>query len=190
MNRLIVTLFSAWAAVRQNLRNTCNMEMSLQPCRFLSNSYHRLFLTDWNKSFCLRIRNILCNKISWLIKGSLILTHVYEGENSSPYIFLRSLTTPASPPLKQFTSYNFLYLVKLFNCMVQAIFFVGYQISYTRFTWQNYLYHWYYDLRLSCPNHIFTTRCIRVLGSFVDSLIQTSATERYKDSRRCSVNWC
>ena len=22
---------------------------------------------------------------------------------------------------------------------------VGYQISYTRFTWQNYLYHWYYD---------------------------------------------
>ena len=37
----------------------------------------------------------------------------------------------------------------------------------TRFTWKS-------------PNHTFATRCIRALGSFVVSLIQTSATERYQ----------
>ena len=150
---------------------------------FLPSSYHRLFLTDWNKSFCLRIRNILCNKISWLIKGSLILTHVYEGENSSPYIFLRSLTPPASPPLKQFTSYTFLYLAKLFNCK-----FFWLDIKYLILDLTELFVS--LILRLSCPYHIFTTRCIRVLGSFVDSLIQTSATERYQDSCSCSINWC
>ena len=37
----------------------------------------------------------------------------------------------------------------------------------TRFSWKS-------------PNHTFATRCIRALGSFVVSLIQTSATERYQ----------